>query len=880
MADQNPSQATLDPPETLPDDAPGRLAQAAESLRVWVNANRLRAAIAGSSLLLITLSGGALLLLSGGSDSKRDETHTVKMALEALDAQNYVKAKILAEEVRDANSVFVEELGGVAFVLGVVTANDADGLVDAERLGYHTLAARYLEEARDRGFPEGRAGEGLFLLGRSLFITHHYPECRLRLLDAMKENLPPDRQRELHHILMGAYMRDESPDYAKALDHNGKYLSMLADDLATDPSRFDGLLERSRIKFKLNDVVGSRQALAKIQPREARYPLKANVRAEVTIMQGRILMQEARMFKQAAAQEQSSDKSQQASRKYELARKTLRTAQGMTSGGETGAKSAYLIGLCYLEDEAFVEAQKQFADTRSRQFKTDEGLAASLHEADLLREHLRQDVEAMEAYRRTRNAAGSPEAFDNRWITLGEFKGRLMAAYDHYLKTKNYENATQIADLLTPMFPKLRSMELKAEAHRAWAVELVEEAQRENITKAEELRAKARGSFRKAGVLYFQISKHHVTERRYPDDLWNSAQDLLRGHDYHNAVKVFNKYLEIESRDRRTQALLGLGESLLAQGSTEKALDALAQCIDDSTKGSAAYRARLLASRAYLILGDATKAKEMLQDNLGSTSLRPTAPEWRDSIFALGTLLYTEGSDMLSVAMTLDHRGLKQENTRKIEQAVVSYRQAIQRFTEAVARYSKDSRHGVLVASDLQIDEARYMIAESYRKAATLPQQKLRNEKISTRRLALMRQINKDLGECLKYHQLVQKSLSDRQDRQSLSAREILLMRNGYFAQGAALFDLGRYDDSVVAYSTATNRFLSDPVVLEAFVQIARCYRHKNELKKSRGVLEQATMILDRMPKNAAFTKTTPFTRAEWIDRLKWQKQLGELKSN
>ena len=103
-------------------------------------------------------------------------------------------------------------------------------------------------------------------------------------------------------------------------------------------------------------------------------------------------------------------------------------------------------------------------------------------------------------------------------------------------------------------------------------------------------------------------------------------------------------------------------------------------------------------------------------------------------------------------------------------------------------------------------------------------------------------------------------------------------MRNGYFAQGAALFDLARYDEAVVAYSTATNRFLSDPVVLEAFVQIARCYRHKNELKKSRGILEQASMILNRMPKNAAFTKTTPFTRDEWKERLNWQKQLGELK--
>lgn len=884
MANQDSSQATLDPPEAPSQAARrGRFVQVTRQLQAWVGANRLRAGIVGGSLLLVMLAGGAMLLFLEDSESNREETHTIRQALKALDKEKFGAAKGLAEEVRDAKSVYVEELGGVAFVLGMVAVHDADGLAEFEQLVYHKLAARYLEEARDRGYPPGRAGEGLFQLGRSLFLSHRYPESRLRLLDAMKEKLPPDRQQELHRLMTGAYLRDESPDYAKALEHNGKYLSMLADELKTDASRFGGLLERSRIHFKMNNIAGSRQALSQIKPRDPQYPLKANIRAEVTIMRGRIYMQEARTLKREANRDQVSAKSLQASRKYEEARRTLRIAQGMTSGEESVAKASYLIGLCYLEDEAFVEAQKQFADTRSRHFKTDEGLAASLHEADLLREHLRQDVEAMEAYRRTRNAAGGPDTYHNRWITLGQFKGRLMAAYDHYLKTKNYKNATHIADLLTPMFPKLRSMELKAEAHRAWAMSLIEAAHREEITKAELLRSKARGSLRKAGILYFQISTQHVTARSYPDDLWNSALNLLEGRDYHNAVKVFQKYLEIESRDRRPQALLGMGESLLAQGRIEEALDAFGQCITSSRKGSAAYRARLLASRAYLTLGDSIRAKEMLQQNLNSVSLRPTAPEWRDSIFALGTLLYTEGFDLLAVAGSLENRGLKQESTRKIEQAEVSFRQAIKRFTEAVARYSKGSQpdgSSSLSASDLQIDEARYMIAESYRKSATLPQKKLRNEKISTRKLALMRQINKDLRQSLKFQQLVQKSLSDRQERQSLSKREDLLMRNCYFAQGSALFDLARYKEAITAFSTVTNRFLNDPVVLEAFVQIARCYRQSNELKKSRGILQQAFEMLKRMPAEAAFLKTTPYTREEWEERLKWQEKLGELTSN
>ena len=144
----------------------------------------------------------------------------------------------------------------------------------------------------------------------------------------------------------------------------------------------------------------------------------------------------------------------------------------------------------------------------------------------------------------------------------------------------------------------------------------------------------------------------------------------------------------------------------------------------------------------------------------------------------------------------------------------------------------------------------------------------------------MLRQIEEDLGQSLKYQKLVQKSLSDRQDRQLLTKRENLLMRNCYFAQGSALFDLARYKEAVTAYSTVTNRFLDDPVVLEAFVQIARCYRQKNELKKSRGTLQLALEMLKRIPANAPFGQTTPYTREEWKDRLNWQEKLGELTSN
>jgi TolA-binding protein len=82
------------------------------------------------------------------------------------------------------------------------------------------------------------------------------------------------------------------------------------------------------------------------------------------------------------------------------------------------------------------------------------------------------------------------------------------------------------------------------------------------------------------------------------------------------------------------------------------------------------------------------------------------------------------------------------------------------------------------------------------------------------------------------------------------------------------LFDLGKYDEAIQAYSSATNRYQQRPEALEAFVQIASCYRQLNEPAKARGTLEQAKVVLRRIPADADFAKTTRYSRDEWSSLL------------
>ena len=100
------------------------------------------------------------------------------------------------------------------------------------------------------------------------------------------------------------------------------------------------------------------------------------------------------------------------------------------------------------------------------------------------------------------------------------------------------------------------------------------------------------------------------------------------------------------------------------------------------------------------------------------------------------------------------------------------------------------------------------------------------------------------------------------------------MLRNCYMAQGYVLSDLGRYESprhyegAIKAYSTVSTHYQNEPIVLEAFVQIAHNYRRLNRPVEARGALEQAKVVLNRLSADAPFTKTTNYERDQWTHLL------------
>jgi tetratricopeptide (TPR) repeat protein len=92
--------------------------------------------------------------------------------------------------------------------------------------------------------------------------------------------------------------------------------------------------------------------------------------------------------------------------------------------------------------------------------------------------------------------------------------------------------------------------------------------------------------------------------------------------------------------------------------------------------------------------------------------------------------------------------------------------------------------------------------------------------------------------------------------------------------KAAALFDMGRYDEAIGAYSTAINQNQQSPEVLDAYVRIADCYRRLQRPLEARGTIEQAKVVLARLPEDIDFTQSTSFDRREWQSYLEWLRAL------
>jgi tetratricopeptide (TPR) repeat protein len=809
------------PPERASDrDVPPPEAAAVEPrlslyrrLMEWVK-NHRRKAILLVLAAVISLSATATGLRMLMRPAPLKELPSLDAAYAALDAGNYEDARQRVDEY--AALVPNDATGGPDFIRGAAAAYLATKNPSVEQDRHCLVAAGYLQEARRRIFPPGREGEAMYLLGKCLYLSGQNAACRPVLQEALK--LAPSEQIELHLLLSDADRCEAVPKLAEAEAENRAALAAVDVSPALHRRARVQQIELLLARGKLPEAAAAVAALGK------------GDHADSLLLRAQIVMGEARGLKRP-------EQKPAAAAKYQEAIGLLKQSQAADPvDAEITRRAMYLAGMCLAEQGERQAAIAQFQRTERMFPDKPEGWNALVYEADLLSQANRND-EALAAYHRALEAVTEAGGYSSPWMSLAEFRKHVLAYYQTAIDRQDFETAVALCRELSAAFPPDRALELTAQTYRTWGNTVLDRAEQLPMAKAEQVRREGRSHLREAGRTYYALARQLFIDRRFPDCMWDSIQAYLDGHDYQEAIRVLEEYLQNEARRRHPDALLALGEALLAEGRPDDAIKAFSDCVTLHPHDASAFRARLCCARAYREKDDLSRAEGLLRENLNADLLTPASTEWRESLFDLGRLLYTQ------------HR----------------YAEAIARLEEAVARYPNSTR----------TPDCLYLVAEAYLRQARGIGESLPQALVENTRLLRTRQMNESLHEALATFKKLRDTLNHAQETTELPESQKMLLRNVYFALGDVQFELGQYEEAIKAYQSAINRYQGVPAALEAYSQIIHAQRRLNRAADVHSTAEQAKLLLRRLKPDAPFAETTNRTRQQWQEFFEKMKNEG-----
>jgi tetratricopeptide (TPR) repeat protein len=777
---------------------------------------------------------------------KEPKQVSVADLLAPLDEELFHEAREQAATVRNQPELDESLQSACLFVLGSALVHEAEHTSQpTQRRLLYLIATRYLDQSRQIAFPEGREVQGNLMLGRALYQAQRYAQAAPMLLESLAQN--PDAAIEIEQALTDCYLKMQPPQIKPALLHNTRLLTL---PNISPRQRDEAHLLAAHIHFQAGSIPLCEQSLSQVREGSSVFPRAQALAARLQLLK----LPEPKPGQQPTTTEQQPLLALVA----EL--KPLAEQKGLEPG--VGAQLSLLLALTHERLHHAKEAANYYARIRKLHHGSPEAVAATFFEADWFAGAGRV-AESLELYRRGLQEAGPGESYDNHWLPAPEVQRRLEVAIRRYQDLKSFAEAVELAEAATALVPVPQTLIWRAEVERNWAADLLAQRTGRSREEQESLHSQARMHWREAAARDHELAVARIATRNYPTDLLRSATTYLQGHGYQQAEQVFREFLQQQTREGQPEALVGLGQALLAQGKLDEALSTLSQVISLFDKHPATYQARLLSAAAYQERGELAAARELLNANLFGSALTPQSSEWRDSLFALGKVQFREGMEHEARSRDIPPQETEDkrlaESLRELEIAAGHFEEAIKTLSEATQRFPDGS----------QSVSASYDIAEAYRHAAKWPRQRLQIITIDSTRQSLHRQLQGDLNSAvLEYTRLIER-LSDDQES-SRAAIDLKILRNCYFNRADALFDLGRYEEAVQAYSAATNRYQHEPEALEAYVQIANCYRRLQRYSEARGTLEQARVVLERIRNDADFAKTTRFDRAQWVQLLEW----------
>ncbi|MHB8902359.1 MAG: tetratricopeptide repeat protein [Thermoguttaceae bacterium] len=366
--ERNAAEQPVSPEGTVDRRSTGLLRRIG-GLATFARQHRLLAAAAGLAALAVVM---AAVCVRGFLSGKKEKPITVAEALETLDAGLNDEAYQMGKRLKNSDNLPDDSYGAPAFIMGAALAYEADRSFAEHKRPYYLLSSRYLEQARDMGLPPDRQAEGIFQLGRTLFLSGQVAASRPVLEEALEA--APRHRSEILSLLTEAYLSDANPRYDQALAWNDKYL---ADRVLRPGERGRGLLQRARILLGLGRKEECLVTLEEIAK-------EGKDQAEALVIKAGVIMAEADGL--LAAQPATPENRVLAGKKYDEAIEVLQAAQKRdTLSTQATRKAMFLTAVCLRRKEEYGKALEQFANTSRSNPETPESLAAEFETGEILR---------------------------------------------------------------------------------------------------------------------------------------------------------------------------------------------------------------------------------------------------------------------------------------------------------------------------------------------------------------------------------------------------------------------------------------------------------------------------------------------------------------
>jgi tetratricopeptide (TPR) repeat protein len=794
-------------------------------------------------------SASALTILSVGSywyffrETRPDPPVLLTRALECLkdreNAEATVEARRIASEL-DALHYRDPQFGGaVPYILGIVEFRKAQQQTDRQRLESLRSAAAHLEQAVHNLDAEHRL-EGEFTLGIARSAIGDVSGAQQPLQRVVKDFLtdkmptPPPEFFEAAATLENGYLDVHTPSSLLAAIRLNE--AVLAKKNLERADRDRALLRRAQAFVALHDGEQARAAISQISNEASARQGTVLIRAQVNIAE--------RHFKEA---------------------RTDLEALSVESGLDSlyPRQALYLLGVSYEADRDYETALRKYGDVVRRYPDSAEGLAGNVRRAELLRKAQRWE-EALDAYvKALERMRGS--GFTNRWLQLDEFRRFVVAAFEDLKRTRAYEFAVELARHMRPLFPPkdaFEALERVATANELWAAQLDTEIAQRPFLVRQQRNPELLERWKTSGKAYAELAESLHESPKYPDVLWISSEHYRRGHDFQNALVQVTRFVNSQPKQRLPLAYVRRGEILMDLGRFNEALDHFERVLAEFPNDIAAFAAMYLVGACEVERNNPDKAVAAWQRVLHEPHLDPSANEWQSSLFALGRIQF-------EIAMTMkteptpeggQSAAPTQELRPRPPAAYERLADSINRLEEFVARYPNRA----------EAPEARFLLAKALRDRAVLPGLKLKKAETDNARKELRAEIQRQLNEAQDQLEILIESLQAKETAGLLDLLGQRMLRDAYFERAHNLYAMDKFERAIEAYTSAANRYVEDPNVVLAYIQMANCYDRLGKPIDARGVAIQAMLIHKNLSEKSFTQDKTLMNRDEWRTWLEW----------